>query len=77
MILKTKELAKVYYEVEYALDEKKMTQKEKEILKNKKDIETIRKIISKSVIDESAEQDPDAFDFKIESIEDVDFEEED
>ena len=75
MILKTKELAKVYYEVEYVLDEKKMTQKE--ILKNKKDIEAIRKIISKSVIDESAEQDPDAFDFKIESIEDVDFEEED
>ena len=52
MIIKTKELAKVYYEVEYVLDEKKMTQKEKEILKNKKDIEAIKKIISKSVIDE-------------------------
>ena len=35
MIVKTKELAKVYYEVEYVLDEKKMTQEEKEILKNK------------------------------------------
>lgn len=76
MILKTKELAKVYYEVEYVLDEKKMTQEEKEILKNKKDIEAIKKIISKSVIDESAEQDPDAFDFKIEEVEDIDFEEE-
>lgn len=53
-----------------------MTQEEKEILKNKKDIEAIKKIISKSVIDESAEQDPDAFDFKIEEVEDIDFEEE-
>ena len=31
MIVKTKELAKVYYEVEYVLDENKMTQEEKEI----------------------------------------------
>ena len=53
-----------------------MTQEEKEILKNKKDIEAIKKIISKSVIDESAEQDPAAFDFKIEEVEDIDFEEE-
>ena len=47
MIVKTKELAKVYYEVEYVLDENKMTQEEKEILKNSEDMETIKKIINK------------------------------
>lgn len=68
MIVKTRELAKVYYEVEYVLDENKMTQEEKEILKNSEDIEKIKEIINKYEIDESAEQDPDAFDFRIEEI---------
>ena len=33
MILKTKELAKVYYEVEYVLDEKKINTKRKRNIK--------------------------------------------
>lgn len=77
MIIKTREIASIYYDIEYTLDEKRITKEERIILEESKDIEAIQKIINKYNPDViSSEQDPDAFDFKIEEVKDIDFEEE-
>lgn len=84
MIIRTKETAKVFYNVEYYVNENKLPE---EIIKELKRVEKIYgshsaeyiKIVDKIVTmysyDENAEQHNDPFGFEIDSVEEIEWEE--
>ena len=80
MIIKTKEAAQIFYDVEYYVNENKLPEEVKEKLKEMEKtcdinsieyIDFIQEVVSKYSYDENAEQHDEAFDFEIDSVEEI------
>lgn len=80
MIIKTKEAAQIFYDVEYYVNENKLPEEVKEKLKEMEKacdinsieyIDFIQEVVSKYSYDENAEQHDEAFGFEIDSVEEI------
>lgn len=83
MIIKTKEAAQVFYDVEYFIDENKLSEETKEKLKelerkcnsqSQEYIDFVQEVVSKYSEDENAEQHDEVFGFEIDIVEDIEWE---
>lgn len=68
MKIKTREIAKTFYTVEYKINEKDLTEEELEILNEKKDIEKIETILNENGIVINSEADEEGYGFKLFSL---------
>ena len=82
MIIRTKEVGQVFYDVEYFIDENKLSKEIKEKLKelerkcnsqSQEYIDFVQEVVNRYSENENAEQHDEVFGFEIDTIEDIEW----